>query len=277
MRAQTLLALAAALLLLSTGASADSWAYTYGGLVDPTWSGWSQNGGAEQPVWNVDTGDGNKALVITHDAVARPENQPYYQITPTSGHVALIWQIRFRIEGGAAFNGNDCYYWRLRYNDGRSRMWHYTDADPVNPSDDFMDPDMFNNGVETPPLAPFDNDWHTYTIVMVGAGLGAANEGSIHYWDGVQVGTREAGLASPSFDQIIGIVRKPPAEFGTCSLWVDYVTWGFDDTADEFGNYGWDINDLPELNPDFVPEPASLAVIGVGLLGIAGGLRRRLR
>lgn len=270
----------AALLLAASAANADSWDYVYGGVVDPVSAGWSRYGAAEQPVWNADTGDGHKALVISHDAVNKPGNQPYYQYNPVTGHACMILQMRFRIEGGAPMPANECYYERFRYNDDRSRLWRTTIGAT---GDDFWDPDFISDNY----IAPFDNNWHTFTLIMVGGdgadplnpinNYGAANPGAVSYLDGVQVASRPANLTSNAADFQIGIVRNPPAAYGAASLWIDYVAWGFDDTKDELGNYGWDINNLPGLNPDYpVPEPSSILALCAGLAGVACTLRRRI-
>lgn len=266
MRVSLVIVAVVALAITASAAHAfwTDWAYYYDGSYNPVNDGWSQGGGSEQPTWNQDDGTGVSALKIHHNSAQWTGNEPRYTKSGIPAHHALIYQMRFKLDGGAAaFASSNVYYHRVQYNDGRSRLMRVSDAGDGT-GDDFFDPDM----ILDPLLAPFSTDWHTVTLLMVGvAAPGATNAGTQMYLDGVPCGSRSAGVASNSYSIIMGIVKANSGAWGGAEgdLWVDYVRWGFDDTPDENGVYG------------FVPEPSAFVALGAGLVGLAGAFRRRAR
>ncbi len=248
---------AVALPLTAVAVDADEWDYVYGGVDDPQIMNkfqWSQEGfpsttpnfGTEPwPIWNLDTDIGTKAIKFTWPK-SRPSAQGYYQgMGIESGHPACIVQMRVKVVSASTTIGN-AHFTNLRYSDCRSRFARRTDVPVANggTGDDFRDRDNPVPGQY--PIAQYDGDWHTYTLVMVDPGPDPLNPtifncGTYSYWDGQFSHYRQSALTGGSllyrFD--FGMQGLPTASTANVYFWVDYLAYGFDDDPDEYGSYGW--------------------------------------
>jgi len=276
-----LLAILMAVTVVAGAVCADSWAYVYGGVDDPkkVCNGWSGTALVlEPPAWNVLADDGCIALRLVHSQTNFAGNLPSYSKGfamngTVPAHSCLIWTWRFKLVGGAPSSMAQAnHYERVNFQEERSRLRREATG-----GDNWYDPDMTNKTT----IGPYTPGWHTYTLLMVGETFGATNPGAVAYLDGVVATTRPPGLVTTKqASQRFGFFGVPNP-FPDAEIWVDYIAYGYDDTLDEQNRLGWlDVDGnlvLPALDPDYIiPEPSSLLTLGMGVLGAAWALRRRL-
>jgi len=221
----------AVVFLASPPLAAEEWTYVYGGVDDPTnyANGWEALGSGPAPDWDLDTGDGYKAIKIWFDDATPAKYKSYVKAVDSSGS-ACVFQVRFKIVGGQAVAGNKPHFWLMKWHDGRSRMCRRSDA-LGGPPDAFVDPDNpvspVTKGVASPvrAIAAYDSDWHTYTVVMVDDDDPMA--GSYAYWDGHFAHYRQGKLTGDDNRVYFGIVTETqPAGYPDVEFWADYLAWG---------------------------------------------------
>ncbi len=220
---------AAAMILVASPLAAQEWTYVYGGVDNPAspGNGWDLYGNGPAPEWNLDTGDGHKAIKVVFDD-ATPATK-YYQRPVEAGSVCSVWQMRFRLVGGQGVAANQPHFWRMRWRDCRSRLALRSDI-VGGSGKDFHDPDIPVTGGLPQRIAPWDDGWHTYTVVM--ADDAEPISGAYAYWDGHFAHYRPPGLTSDDNKAYFGIVVAPPAGYADTEVWVDYFAWGFPEGTD---------------------------------------------